>query len=76
MPIKMTKELPTDAGLYLWSKSGLADDIESVSVCFTENPISQQKDFYSSTMRYGVVRCSVIGGYWAKVDKDQFEFVD
>lgn len=63
MPIKMTKELPTEEGWYYFSSE--------VGETPLIGEIDGQGDFYCDD-KY--IAASSLGGYWAKVDKDQFEF--
>ena len=66
MPIKMTKELPNDRGSYFWAPP---DNYHPVVGVYVDSHLFVKRamgDFHVSEM----------GGYWAKVDKDQFEFVD
>ena len=76
MPIKMTKEMPTEEGLYFW-----CDDINSSDYSMNTipviNTITHGKAGLLAQLRDGKIEFpSIIGGYWAKVDKDQFEFTD
>lgn len=65
MPIKMTKELPTEDGFYYFSaKIGCTPVI---------GEIRWGGKFFVGC-EYWPRRTD--GGYWAKVDKDQFEFED
>lgn len=72
MPIKMTKELPTKSGWYYW-KSCDYDDLVFVLYFDGNNSV-----FRSEMCRSDLVMIAAnpedMGGYWAKVDKDQFEF--
>ena len=66
--IKMTKELPTEAGEHFFSCYGSFDNIQMVDVD------SELGRFVGYVGDFSLGPVDVIGGYWAKVDKDQFEF--
>ena len=66
MPIKMTKELPTEDGHYYY-KSNHRDKIDIVTVYLRDT-------VYGQVLSVCFMPIENMGGYWAKVDKDQFEF--
>lgn len=73
MTIKMTKELPTEVGYYYMSygleSAEFAPDIVEISI--------DSGSLIVDSAAYQYKRVSYYHGYfWAKVDKDQFEFVD
>lgn len=69
MPIKMAKELPTEVGSYYWCT-------EEKEVEIVEVEMSMISTLYVDRGESGIWHIDELGGYWAKVDKDQFEFVD
>lgn len=68
MPIKMTKELPTEEGDYFFSCDGSFDNIQMVQV---ESELGR---FVGYVGDFSLGPVEVIGGYWAKLGQDQFEF--
>lgn len=65
--IKMTKTLPSDPGQYYWSEgSGFEVDISDVFFIAGSLFIDRGEG--------GNFRVELMGGYWAKVEQDQFEF--
>lgn len=70
MPIKMTKELPTEAGYYYFC--GEEHDFEIVEV--ESSRLHNGGALYVDCHEAGLVDVERLGGYWAKVDKDQFDF--
>lgn len=69
--IKMTKELPTEVGYYYWCKSMSLVDVQIVQVTMVDGVL------ILDDAAYGCHPLSMFNcGYWAKVEQDQFEFVD
>lgn len=68
LKIKLTKKLPTEEGSYFWAES-LGSTIHMANVT---------RDKYTGYMNaeIGGFKFSAIhhSGYWAKVEKDHFEF--
>lgn len=72
--INMTRELPSEEGLYFW-----CDDMNSAEYSMNTipviNTITHGKAGLLAHLRDGKIEFpSIIGGYWAKVDKSMFEF--
>lgn len=61
--VKLTKTLPSENGFYYWAPDA--------SVLPVIGEIDSQGDFYEEG-QFVVAR--EMGGYWAKVEQDQFEF--
>ena len=82
MPIKMTKELPTEEGYYYWAEN--PDEVPDILE--VEYQSSSSRCMYEFITHEPKELCAILGevcraveylgGYWAKVDKDQFEFED
>ena len=70
MTVKLTKDLPTEAGLYYW-KELKETNIEIVEVEFCDIMSVLYLSFLGLT--YEVKE---LGGYWAKVDESMFEVVE
>ena len=70
--IKMTKELPSECGKCYWCRYGDNSDIEIVYV--VESPFKSPSNLFSIVRHHGLLRCDIVGGYYAKVDKSMFEF--
>jgi hypothetical protein len=65
--IKLTKTLPSEVGQYYWSEgSGFEVDISDVFFIAGSLFIDRGEG--------GSHRVERMGGYWAKVEQDQFEF--
>ena len=63
--IKLSKKLPTEDGLYMWSNK-----------CGGEVVPELVLDLEVECPTGGYMPVSRIGGYWAKVEQDHFEFED
>lgn len=66
MPIKMTKEPPTEEGQY-FHKSGHRDKIDIVTVYIRDT-------VFGDVLSVCFMPVKTMGGYWAKLEQDQFEF--
>lgn len=69
--IRMTKELPTEVGFYYWCGED-KQDIEIVEV--ESSKLHNGGALYVDCCEAGLVDADRLGGYWAKVEKGQFEF--
>ena len=82
MPIKMTKELPTEEGWYYWAENPdkvpdiLEVEYQSSSVGFNYEFFAHDPKRLCALVGDNDRSVEYLGGYWAKVDKDQFEFGD
>lgn len=67
--VKLTKTLPSGEGSYYWDEFGSREPrIVSVERC----PVNASLFAHKAGGDYEAV--SNMGGYWAKVEQDQFEF--
>jgi hypothetical protein len=76
--IKLTKTLPSEVGRYFWC----SDDIDLMIVDVTYSKYSYDKENIGQDAEFlvsedhnemGHIRVELMGGYWAKVEQDQFE---
>lgn len=69
--INLTKTLPTEAGYYYQLDS---KDVDGVIVAKVYKSSDGEPFIYGGN--HGILYVSEVGGYWAKVDLDQFDVAD